>query len=106
MSVITNSLAYVFLFVVYMRQSGKPMPEGGWRAPGGHMGRFLLGAVGLVMTVVAIVCSAIPSGDDFHPIASLTKIVISNVAMVVVGLALYWLGSRRRKMAIMVAGNG
>jgi len=106
MSVITNSIAYVFLFAVYIRQSGKPIPEGGWRAPGGHLGRLLLGGVGLVMTVVAIVCSAIPSGDDPHPMTTLTKIVVSNVAMLVVGLVLYWLGSRRRKLALTAAGNG
>jgi hypothetical protein len=38
--------------------------------------------------------------------ATLTKIVISNVAMLVVGLVLYGLGSRRRKLAMTAAGNG
>jgi glutamate:GABA antiporter len=106
MSVITNSIAYVFLFAVYLKRAREaPMP-GVWRTPGGAVASIVLGLVGLVMTVIAIVCSAIPSDGDPHPGATLLKIVLSTLAMLVVGLAFYWLADRRRRSAEMAVPNG
>ena len=103
MSVITNSLAYVFLFLVYIRRSREARVPGAWQPPGRGATSLVLGVMGLVGTILAIVCSAIPSTGDPNPGATLAKIVLANLAMVVIGLALYWLADRRRRIAAAAA---
>jgi amino acid transporter len=84
MSVLTNTICYVFVFAAYLKVQRK----GAWG--------IVLGGVGQITTLVAIACTMVPSASDPHPLATFLKIAISTLVMVVVGLFLYWLGTRRR----------
>jgi hypothetical protein len=55
----------------------------------------LLAVVGQVSTLVAIACTLVPGADDAHPLGTFVKIVGSALVMLVSGLVLYWLGTRR-----------
>jgi amino acid transporter len=84
MSVLTNTVCYLFVFAAYMK-----VRRGSARS-------LLIGIVGEITTIAAIVCTMIPSGSDPHPMATFLKIAMSTLAMVVAGLILYWLGTRRQ----------
>jgi glutamate:GABA antiporter len=99
MSILTVALCYVFMFAVYLRLARTESAPGDWRPPGGARTSFVLGLLGQTATLVAIACTLVPGADDPHPLATFFKIVVSTVAMVVVGVALYWLGNRRRAAA-------
>jgi hypothetical protein len=84
MSVLTNTICYVFVFAAYLKvKRGTP-----WA--------LVIGVVGEITTITAIVCTMVPSASDPHPMETFLKIAISTAAMVAVGLFLYWLGTRRR----------
>ncbi|HXL98547.1 MAG TPA: APC family permease [Rhizomicrobium sp.] len=96
MSVLTNTLCYVFMFAVYLKSVRAEPAAGMWRPSGGVRTGLVLGIVGQTATLIAILCTLVPGGGDPHPVETFLKIVISTVAMLVVGLVLYWLGTRRQ----------
>lgn len=96
MSVLTNTLCYVFMFAVYLKSVRAEPAPGMWRPPGGARTGLVLGFVGQTATLIAILCTLVPGGGDPHPVETFLKIVISTVAMLLAGLLLYWLGTRRQ----------
>jgi glutamate:GABA antiporter len=96
MSVLTSTIPYVLVFAAYVSRKRWPDSADAWLPPGGARTGLVLGAVGMIASLVAIGCTLVPSGTDPHPWTSLFKIVISTVAMLVVGLFLYWSGARNR----------
>jgi amino acid transporter len=96
MSVLTNTICYVFLFAAYLNHVRREPTPGAWIFPGGVSIRFILGALGQTATLVAIACTLIPSATDPHPLATFLKIGASTIVMVVVGIALYAAATRRR----------
>lgn len=84
MGVLTNTTCYIFLFAAYL----KVKRGTGWA--------IFVGVVGEVATITAIVGTVIPSASDPHPLATFLKIVISAIVLTIVGLVLYWLGTRRQ----------
>jgi amino acid transporter len=99
MGVLTNSISYVFLFAVYFRTARGPALPGNWQPPGGARTSMILAMLGQIATLIAIVCTMVPSASDPHPMATFLKIVLSTVAMVVAGVGLYWAATRRRLAA-------
>jgi glutamate:GABA antiporter len=85
MSVLTNTACYLFLFAAYLK-----VKRGNGRA-------LLIGMIGEIATITAIVGTMIPSGSDPHPLATFLKILISAIVLTVAGLVLYWLGTRRKE---------
>jgi glutamate:GABA antiporter len=103
MSVLTTTIPYVFMFAVYLKCAKlKPM-EGAWSPPGGVRTSILLGWIGLISTVIAIVCSVVPNEGEAWPLGDFLKIVGATLAVTVVGLFLYWLGIRKRAVTAMAA---
>jgi glutamate:GABA antiporter len=87
MSVLTNTVCYIFVFAAYLKVKR------------GNLWALAIGAVGEITTITAIVCTMVPSVSDPHPLTTFLKIAVSTIAMVVVGLFLYWLGTRRKAAA-------
>jgi len=102
MSILSNTLCYVFMFAAYVRLARSPSAPGDWRPPGGARTSFALGLLGQSATLVAIACTLVPSATDPFPLRTFLKIALSTVAMVVIGVLLYWLG-RRRSLAGSIA---
>jgi amino acid transporter len=97
MAVLTTSIPYVFMFAVYLKAARMPAVEGAWVPSGGARTSIVLGWVGLVSTLIAIVCSLIPNSGEPHPLAAVLKIVLATAAMTGVGFAFFWIADRRRK---------
>jgi amino acid transporter len=95
MSVLTATIPYIFVFAAYLARNRWPIIPGAWIPPGGAATGKLLGAVGMIATIVAIACTMVPSGSDAHPLATFLKIVLSTLGALAAGLFLYWLGQRR-----------
>jgi amino acid transporter len=100
MSVLTSTIPYVLVFAAYLARKRWPDSAETWVPPGGARLGLVLGAVGMVSSLVAIACTLVPSGSDAHPWASFFKIVISTVVMLIVGMFLYWSGTRKRVAAL------
>ena len=100
MSVLTSTIPYVLVFAAYLSRKRWPVSVEAWLPPGGERTGLVLGAVGLIASLAAIACTLVPSGTDAHPWASFFKIVISTGVMLVVGLFLYWSGTRKRVPAV------
>lgn len=96
MSVLTVTIPYVFMFVVYLKSARLPPVPGAWTPPGGRRTSILLGWIGQVSTLIAIACTLVPSSGEAHPFAAFLKIVVAAGVMLGVGLVLYWLADRRR----------
>ena len=64
--------------------------------PGGRIGVYIAGGLGLVVVSAAIVLSFIPPGDSSSKILFESKLVAGTVLSVLLGLALYYRGARQR----------
>ncbi|HEY2068982.1 MAG TPA: APC family permease [Rhizomicrobium sp.] len=95
MSVLTNTICYIFVFAAFWKWSRVGAEPGAWQPPGGARTSLVLAAMGQVTTLIAIACTLVPGADDAHPLATFLKIILSTLAMLVAGLVLYWLGARR-----------
>ena len=93
MSLLTNTLCYSCMFASYYRQARSPVLPGEWRASGGVKVNVALAVIGQITTWTAIICTLVPSGSDPHPLATFLRISGSAVAMVAIGLMLYWSGN-------------
>ncbi|MBI3676307.1 MAG: APC family permease [Proteobacteria bacterium] len=105
MSVLTVTIPYIFMFAVYWKcASAAPMP-GAWTPPGGARTSLVLAALGQIATLVATVCTLVPSSSEAHPLAAFLKIVLAAAVMFAVGLLLYWLADRKRRTAAAIAAE-
>ncbi|HEX3945818.1 MAG TPA: hypothetical protein VHW69_17215, partial [Rhizomicrobium sp.] len=102
MGVLTIVIPYVFMFIGHLKIQNWPALAGAWAPPGGKRTSIVLGWVGLISTLVAIVCTLIPNSSEPHPLTAFVKIVLAALAMLVVGLALYWMADRRRRAALLL----
>ncbi len=97
MGVLGATIPYLFMFWVHIKSANMPKIAGAWAPFGGQRTTLVLGWLGMVSCIVAIVCSMVPSSSDPHPLAAFLKIVVAAAAMIGVGLLFYWLAARRRK---------
>jgi len=104
MSILTVAIPCVFMFAVYLKCARLPSVPGAWAPPGGRRTSVGLAWLGQISTLIAIACSLAPNSGDAHPLTGLLKIVLSTLAMLVVGLAFYALAMRRRAAAQPVPG--
>jgi glutamate:GABA antiporter len=97
MAVLTTTIPYVFVFLVYLMPQRWPEAAAeAWQPPGGAVTSRILGIVGMIATLTAIVCSMIPSATDPNPWATFLKIVFTSFAMLAIGLLFYWTRTRGR----------
>lgn len=94
MSVLSYTIPFAFLFVVYWRVQARALPRGGW-SPGGARRAKTIGAVGLAVTLSAIACTLVPSTDAVNKLGAALKLTGSSAVLIGVGVVL-WLWARRR----------
>ena len=97
MSVLSYTLPFVLMFVVYLRVQALPLPAGGW-TPGGAGVARLVGVIGLVVTVSAIACTLVPSPEAANGLAAVAKLVLASAVLIASGV-LIWLVARRNEAA-------
>jgi amino acid transporter len=100
MSVLSYTLPFLFLFAVFLAvqvrapRSGPP-PADAWRTPGGRPVALAVGAVGMAATIVAVLCTLVPSPDAKNQVLEAAKLVFASAVLVVSGVAAYALARRR-----------
>ncbi len=94
MSVLSYTLPFAFLFVVYLKIQGRDPGPGAWAPPGGAGAARLIGAVGLAVTLSAIACTLVPSPDAADKLAAVVKLVVSSGVLIGAGAILYALAAR------------
>jgi hypothetical protein len=67
--------------------------------PGGAPVAVTLAVIGFLATAATIVLSAIPSSDDANPALAVAKVLLSTLAIILTGLAVFALGRRRKVLA-------
>ena len=102
MTVLSYTLPFPFLFVVFLVVQGRSAPAGAWRMPGGPRLAVVVGAVGLLSTVIAIACTLVPSPDSKNPAAEAAKLVFASAVLILSGVAFYlaarWRAGARAKV--------
>ena len=98
MSVVSYTLPFVFLFLAYFQVRGAA-PSGVWVAPGGAVGRRVFALAGLAVTLSAIACTLVPSPDATDKVAAVTKLIVSSIALIAIGWAIYLRAARRPALA-------
>jgi amino acid transporter len=89
MSVLSYTLPFVFLFAVFLAAQRRPAPPDAWRSPGGRSLALALGAVGLTATVLAVLCTLVPSPEARDPAGEVAKLVLASAVMIGSGAAFY-----------------
>jgi amino acid transporter len=99
MAVITMFIPYLLLFAALIRLIRRGaitrLPF-----PGGPPIAIALAILGFLSTALTIVLSTIPAPDDANPPLAVAKILLSTLAVLLTGIAVFALGRRRKVRAI------
>ena len=96
MAIIGQFIPYLFMFAAMIVLQREPVGPGVIRTPGGAPVARLLGAVGFLVSVAAIVLSCVPSDDEPNKTLAVIKIVGGSVVLMATGAIIYYLGTRRK----------
>jgi amino acid transporter len=99
MSVLSYTLPFLFLFLIYIKVQDQPLPADGWAPPGGPRSARLAGLVGLAVTVSAILCTLVPSPDTTDKAGAVLKLLLSSAVLVFSGVVAWVLAWRGRAVA-------
>jgi amino acid transporter len=98
MALITLFIPYLLLFAALIRLVRRGtltrLP-----LPGGAPVAITLAVIGFASTVLTIVLSTVPAPDDAHPTLDVAKILLSTLAIILAGLAVFAIGRRRKVLA-------
>lgn len=89
MGILAYFIPYLFLFCAMIRLQSKPVEPGVRRVPGGKPVAVILASMGLASTLLTIVLSAVPAGDEPDKSLALAKVVGGTVALVGTGIAVF-----------------
>ena len=104
MGVLSYTIPFVALFVVYLMVQVRAAPADAWTAPGGAGVARAIGAVGLAVTLSAIACTLVPSPDAADKVGAVVKLVVATAVLIGAGVVVYGM-SRRRVSAKDAAGR-
>jgi amino acid transporter len=96
MSVLSYTLPFLFLFLVFLAVQRQAPPDGAWRTPGGPGAALAMGGVGLAATTLAIGCTLVPGPDSKDPAGEVVKLVLASAVLILAGVAFY-VGAKWRK---------
>jgi amino acid transporter len=89
MSIIGAFVPFLFMFAAVIRVQRMPAGAEVLRVPGGRPAATLLGTLGFLTTLIAIVLACVPAADEPNPLLSVAKVVGLSVVMMVAGAVLY-----------------
>jgi glutamate:GABA antiporter len=64
--------------------------------PGGMVGAWISGGLGFLVVLLGILVSLVPPGDSENKVGFELKLVVGTVASILLGLLLYWRGTRSK----------
>ena len=101
-TIILYFIPFLYMFAAAIKLAGRPDRASNAHAvliPGGKAGVWVACTLAFAVTLLSIMVSVLPPGDAADREVFLTKVVGTTVAMVAVGLLLYWRGAREKSSA-------
>ncbi len=92
MGVLSYFIPYLFLFAAMIRLQREPAGPDVRRVPGGKPVAIALASIGMASTLVTIVLSAFPAGDEPHKVMAVIKVLGGTAAMVGAGIVMFLIG--------------
>jgi glutamate:GABA antiporter len=105
MGVITYFIPYLYLFASMFKLQSEPAGEEVIRVPGGKPVAYTVAVVGFIITLLTILLSILPPADEPNKPLAVLKIVGGCGGLVLVGIALYWSGRRRKQLENQPSAN-
>lgn len=97
MGVLTFMIPYLWMFIAYWKVQAKPADGLDFRTPGGPAAGRAIAALGLVVTVSAILGSMIPSPDAADKLATFIKLMAASAVMIGLGAFIYGVNHLRTR---------
>lgn len=94
LTVITTFLPFLLLFAALIRLAVRGAIHH-YPLPGGAPVAVSVAGIGFLATAATIVLSAIPSPDDANPTLAVAKVLLSTLAIILTGLAVFAIGRRK-----------
>src|SRR5437016_275082 len=98
-TIVIYFLPFLYMYAAVIKLAGRADRRANAAAvliPGGKAGVWTAGLLGFGITLFAMVLSLVPTGDIASPLLFELKVLGGTVVALVIGLALYWRGSRKR----------
>ena len=103
MSIITNFLPFLFLFASMIRLQDRPVGPEVIRVWGGRRVAIVLAWMGLATTLLTIVLSVIPSGEETNKALAVAKVLISTAVLVGAGIAVFAIAQQKKARAMAMS---
>ena len=101
-AIILYFIPFVYMFAAVIKLAGRKDRKENTHAvliPGGKIGVWIAGCLGLFVVLISIALSFVPPGEEPHKFAFEVKLVGGTAVSILIGLILYWRGARSKKSA-------
>lgn len=98
LTIITTFLPFLLLFAALIRLIRRGVITH-YPLPGGAPIAVALAVIGFLSTALTIVLSTIPSPEEVNKPLAVAKVLLSTLAVILIGLAVFALGRRRKVLA-------
>ena len=98
--IILYFIPFLYMFAAVIKLAGRRDRKENPQAvlvPGGIAGVWISGSLGFIVVLIGILVSLVPPGDSSDKLGFELKLVVGTVASVLLGLILYWRGSRAKQ---------
>ncbi len=99
-AIILYFIPFLYMFGAVIKLAGREDRKTNTHAvlvPGGKLGVWLCGGLGFAVVLLGILVSLVPPGDSSSKMGFEMKLVGGTLASILLGLALYWRGSRSKR---------
>jgi len=99
-AIILYFIPFVYMFAAVIKLAGRKDRSENAHAvliPGGKVGVWIAGSLGLMVVLVSIALSFVPPGEETNKVAFEVKLVGGTIVSIVIGLILYWRGARAKR---------
>jgi amino acid transporter len=107
MTILSTFVPFLFVFAAMIRLQGRAVGPHVRRVPGGKPIAIAVGCVGLASTVLTLVLSVIPAGDEPNKLLAVAKVVGGALVLIGAGVVVF-VGARlrARRGAVLMNGAG
>jgi glutamate:GABA antiporter len=103
-STILNFIPFLYMYAAAIKLAGRADRAENTSAvliPGGRLGVWIAGSLGFVVVLMGIALSMIPPGESANKLLFEGKLIGGTGLFVLIGLMLYWRGSRQKSRAVL-----
>jgi amino acid transporter len=99
-AIILYFIPFIYMFAAVIKLAGRRDRRENAHAvliPGGKVGVWAAGLLGLIVVLLSIALSFVPPGEETNKTAFELKLVGGTVISILIGLVLYWRGARTKQ---------